>query len=135
MRYWLLLACGAGLGLAVVGCSSDKRTLEATGKVTYNGKDMPDGDILFVPDDKSLGAEAGKIKDGRYSVKVRPGKYRVEIRAVRTGTKSVPSAAGPGATELEMVDYVPEENNTKSNLTAEVSSGKTTFDFDIKGPQ
>jgi hypothetical protein len=134
MRYWLLVPCWAVLVLAV-GCSSDKRSVEATGKVTYNSEAMPKGDITFIPEDKSVAPEAGVIKDGTYKVKVQPGKYRVEIRAVRPTGKQIPSAARPGETEPEVADYVPEEYNTNSSLTADVSSAKTTFDFDVKGPK
>jgi len=134
MRYWLLLACGAGLCLSL-GCSNDKRSLEATGNVTYNGNAMSDGEITFIPDDKAVAPEGGKIKDGKYSVKVQPGKYRVEIRANRPTGEKRESAAGPGQTEEVTAPYVPDEYNSKSTLTADVSSGKTKFDFELKGPK
>jgi hypothetical protein len=134
MRHWLLVPCWAGLALAV-GCSSDKRSLQANGKVTYNGTAILKGDITFIPEEKSVAPEAGAIKEGTYSVKLQPGKYRVEIRAVRPTGKKVESATVPGQKEDEVADYIPEEYNTKSRLTADVSSAKTTFDFDLKGPK
>jgi hypothetical protein len=134
MRYWLLAPCWVVLALAV-GCSSEKRSLEVTGKATYNGEAMPNGDIMFIPEDKKVAPEAGVIKDGTYKIKLQPGKYRVEIRAVRPTGKQIPSAAGPGETVPEVADYIPEEYNTNSKLTADANAAKTTFDFDLKGPK
>ncbi len=132
MHHRLLLLGWTGLVVAVAGCSSSGTPLrQVTGKVTWNGNPLPAGDIVFIPEDKSFGAEAGKIKDGQYSLQARSGKNRVEIRASRpVPGKFRPSAAGDGKMQPVIEDYIPPEYNTGSTLTAEVASGKTTFDFD-----
>jgi hypothetical protein len=90
----------------------------------------PDGDITFVPEDKTLPREGAKIKDGKYELKAKEGKYRVEIRA----TREVPGRKGPMG-EPAIEEYIPGMYNSNSSLTAEVASGKTTHDFPLKtGP-
>lgn len=114
--------------LAVAGCGKGgpgKR--DVTGTVKLDGKEVPEGDIIFLPEDKTVGAEAGKIKDGKYSLKARDGKNKVEIRA----TRLVPGKKGPmGEDAIE--DYIPEKYNIKTELSAEVSSGQTEHNFDLK---
>lgn len=113
--------------LAVAGCGEPgPKKYDVTGTVTYDGQPLPQGDIVFHPEDKSVGPEGGKIKDGKYALKVREGKNRVEIRA----TRPVPGKKGPmGEDAIE--DYIPKQYNEKSKLTAEVGSGKTEHEFTL----
>ena len=131
MRHSLLAICGAGLLLAVPGCGGSEGNFhQVEGSVTWDGVPLPTGDIVFFPEEKEFGPDAGKIKDGKYNVKVREGKKRVEIRAVRP----VPGKKGPmGEDAIE--DYIPEEYNAKTTLTAEVAKGKTHFDFPLTTKQ
>src|SRR5262249_36864381 len=81
-----------GLLAVLSGCGSGKH--EVTGAVSYDGADVPEGDIIFMPENKSVAPEGGKIKDGKYAVTVQNGKYRVEIRASKPTGKQGPM--GPG---------------------------------------
>lgn len=121
------LVLGAALSLPLLaGCGGEPPTYAVTGAVTYNGTAVAEGDITLVPEDRSLGSEGGKIKDGTYSVKARAGKKRVEIRAARVVKQ------GPMGPVYE--DYIPTEFNAQSKLTADVKSdGKNEFDFHLKG--
>src|SRR5262245_31600177 len=121
MRNGCLVACVMGLGLAIAGCGTKTNKLEVTGKVTFDDKDVPDGEIKFIPENKDLAAEGGKIKDGKYAVKVNSGKYRVEIRA----TREVPGKKDPMGTGPLIDEYIPERYNAKSDLSADVGEGKT----------
>ena len=99
---WLL----AGL-LAVSGCS--KGLHEVTGTVKFDGKPVPEGDIIFIPDDKAQGPEAGKIKDGKYTVHAKPGPSHVKI----TANREVPGEKGPMG-EPKREDYVPKKYNEET---------------------
>jgi len=127
MRSWFAVALLAAL-FATAGCDSEKgpKKIAVSGTVKFDGQPMPDGDIMFTPDDKSVGPEGGKIKDGKYSFKVREGKNKVQIFA----TREVPGKKGPMG-EQAVEQYVPEKYNNQTTLSAEVASGKTEHNFDL----
>jgi hypothetical protein len=127
MRTCLLIACCAILG-AVSGCGdSGPRKFEVSGKVAWEDKPLPEGDIMFVPESPDVAREAGKIKDGAYHLKAPAGKYKVEIRA----TREVPGKKGPMG-EPAIEDYIPEKYNAKTTLGADVGPGKQQFEFSLK---
>jgi hypothetical protein len=130
------LALSAGLILTLAGCSGGASVIEVGGTVTLNGKELPEGDIVFVPTDSKLGGEGGKIKDGKYRLKAKPGKNKVEIRATReVPGKTMPSAAGPGAPPEPLREsIIPTKYNDQTTLEADVGPGKSTFNFDLKTP-
>jgi hypothetical protein len=126
-RLFWLLCVFVGL-LAVYGCSPTGGLQEVTGNVTFDDKPIPEGDILFVPDDKALGAEAGKIKDGKYTVKAKPGPSHVKIMA----SHEVPGKKGPMGEDPAIEPYIPKKYNDETELTADVGKGKDHFDFKLK---
>lgn len=130
MRSWFGVGLLAAMAGALAGCGGEKgpKKYDVTGTVKFDGKEVADGDITFTSDDKSVGGEAGKIKDGKYTVKAREGKNKVEITAYRV----VPGKKGPMGTEDVLEPYIPEKYNTKTELSVEVGSGKTDHPFDLK---
>lgn len=137
-RYWVApLVAALGLALLVApGCGPGSGgRLPVQGAVTLDGEPVDEGVIVFLP---AGGADAanragGPIKAGRYAIPARqgllPGKYRVEIRwNQKTGRQiSVPGDAPNMMDETRQV--VPARYNTRSELTADVMSGSTAFDF------
>lgn len=117
----------AGLFAVVSGCGpSGPKMLDVTGTVKYDGKDVTEGDIAFYPADKNVGPEGGKIKDGKYTMKVKEGKNTVKITAIHT----VPGKKGPMG-EDAVEQYIPDKYNEKTTLTADVAAGKTEHNFDM----
>jgi len=128
MRNGFLAGCLVALVLALAGCGeSEPRRYEVHGKITWEDKTIPEGDIFFVPENPELRTEAGKIKDGVYRFKANPGKNKVEVWA----TRPVPGKKDPMGKQLKE-GYIPDQYNKTSTLTAEVAPGKTTFDFSLK---
>jgi len=129
MRTSFMAAGFAGLLMLVaIGCGdSGPKQLDVSGSVTYDGTDVSSGEIFFTSDDKSIGAVEAKIKDGKYTTKLREGKHKVEIRASRV----VPGKKGPMGTEDLLEAYIPKKYNDQSTLTVEVGAGKTTHDFKL----
>ena len=129
MSRWLVVLCLPALSIAAVsGCgSSGPKMYEVSGTVTFDDKPIPAGDIKFVPEASSQGAEAGKIVDGKYHLKVKGGMNKVEIRAVRPSGKKDPMGTGGELPE----DYIPERYNLKTTLSADVGEGKTEFPFPL----
>lgn len=103
-----------------------------SGSVTFDKDPLPEGDILFTPVADSEPPEGGKIKEGRFQLRVREGSYKVAI----TASKLMPLPPGEtGAMgEKEMPrSYIPERYNTKTELTAEVTrSGTPQLKFDLR---
>src|SRR5262245_20090346 len=84
--------------LLLVGCSSSPKTAMVRGKVTYQGKAVPNGTILFKP--ASGPSATGELeKDGSYTLTTFrkgdgavPGKYTVVIVAMQDTREALPEA-------------------------------------------
>jgi hypothetical protein len=114
---WWTLSLGLVL-LGILGCGSSG-THTVSGEVTFEGAPVPEGDIIFEPLDKKAAADAGKIKDGRYSLSVKPGKHRVLIRASKLMKLPRGKKGALGETEIHQ-QYIPARYNEKTELTADV---------------
>jgi hypothetical protein len=122
---------------AVVGCSgkyTGTKRYPLSGKVAYGGQPVDQGTISFLPAGEGQRVSGGPITDGAYAVPeelgANAGTYRVEVRwHKKTGKMYKDRDSG------EMYDVrkegLPDKYHAKSELTAEVSAGRTTFDFDL----
>jgi hypothetical protein len=119
----------AGLVAAVaLGCGRSE-TVEVTGEVRFDGQPVPDGDILFFPQDGHPVPEPGKIEAGRYRLQAKPGSKKVQIRASKVPPGAVSKAGEPPIAE----NYIPSRYNSETTLTAEVTAGKVNeLNFDLK---
>ena len=121
---------GVTLGLALVlGCGpSGPTTYTVTGRVTFDGQPVEEGEIIFRAADGASGSWEARIVGGSYSMEVTPGEKRVEITARRKVEGASPAASGEPALSFE--SFIPERYNEKSELTANVTpSGPNTFNF------
>lgn len=124
--------------LSLTGCGSEPayegpKRIPLSGKVTFDGVPLNGGTISFIGVGKGNPA-GGQIMAGTYSIPeeqgANAGAYRVEIRWSKpTGEKVKDTDTG------EMIDVfkeaVPAKFNVQSELKAEVSADKKTFDFDL----
>lgn len=118
----------------IAGCGSgDGNTMVVEGTVTANGEPVKSGHIDFIPTD-GLGQTTGaEIKDGKYSAKVPPGPKRVNVTADKVVGQKKVYPNDPNSTVVDdIVQYIPERYNAKSELTYEVMKGKNTKDFELK---
>lgn len=115
--------------LVVLGCAgSEKPKYAVRGTVTFDGVQVEDGDILFIPAQRDSAAEGGRIEDGTFEFLATAGPKRVEIRAAKLD----PKLKNPRG-EPTPVDYIPAKFNSQSTLNAEVTaSGANQFSFDLK---
>ncbi len=125
-----------------VGCGpSGPATSEISGKVSYGGKPIEDGDITFQPDEGSKGfTSSGKILNGDYKLSgetgLVPGTYIVKINALREskvvggGPDMPPETVGMVRKE----QYLPAKFNTKSTIEKlQVEEGKKVEkNYDLK---
>lgn len=122
-----LFACWSIVVLAGCG-SSGPGTVSVTGQVTFDGRPLRSGEIIFRAEGSP--SHAGKILDGRYSLDSTAGPKRVEITAVGTPTTS--AAAGSGEPEIEFDVQLPPRYHSRSELTATVTEhSPNEFDFDL----
>ena len=126
------MSVAAVLLLGVLGCGGGIETYSVSGAVTMDGQPVEEGDIIFEASDGSIGSDAGKIIDGKYSLEVKPGRKKVVIRSQRkVPGKSIEGAMGEKLDETE--EAIPARYNESTELTAEVgSSSDNTFDFPLR---
>jgi hypothetical protein len=118
--------------LLLPACGSGPRKVPVSGTVSFDGKPVADGDIIFEDVDPKLGPDAGKIKDGKFAFTAKAGQKKVKIQASRLEKLPEGKKGAMGETEMP-VDYIPEHYNSKTELKEEVkSSGTNTFTFDLK---
>lgn len=122
------------------GSADDLDRQNVYGNVTLDGAPLAKGIISFDPAEGSPGtvSAGGVVTDGSYNIDrahgLTPGKYRVSIKSAGHDDGIDPTAA-PGAPpprKKAAKDPIPAEYNTQSTLTAEVGSGATKVDFDLK---
>jgi len=121
--------CLAAIGVLAMlqGCgSSGPRVLDVKGTVQYDGKPVAEGDITFLPENEAIGGEGGKIKDGKYAMKVKEGKNKVRI----TASQVVPGKKGPMGEDW-VEQFMPAKYNDSTTLSADVATGKTQHDFNL----
>ena len=119
----VLFACGPGR----------PETAEVVGRVTFKGQPVPQGRILFWPP-KGRPAMAEIGSNGRYELTTFDdadgamlGEHRVTIKATKTHFPNG-NASKPVVEWLVPQRY---ENIDKTPLTATVTAGKNTIDFDL----
>jgi hypothetical protein len=134
------LCCSGLLAMTMLGCGGGAPAYKDTrfplsGKVTVGGAPVEGGTITFQVQGENQRPSGGQILAGEYAIPkdqgANAGTYRVEIRWPKpTGKQRKDEDTG------EMVDIVkesiPARYNEASELKAEVSADKTTFDFDLK---
>lgn len=133
MRSLVLLMFIVG-GTALSGCqgSSAPPRFEVFGSVQYDGQMIPEGDIVFMPEDGKGRPDGGKIIDGKFRFSVTAGKKKAEVRASRENPdKLVDSMMEPGKKVPSREDYIPDRYNTNSELKLEVASGENAIDFEL----
>jgi hypothetical protein len=135
----LLLGLAAPIGLAVLaGCGGGGKgppRVAVSGKVTFQGKAVADGQIRFVPKPGTKApVTVEAIKNGTYDTSpsggVPVGEHRVEILAF---DPNQPAPQGPG--EPPRKQLLPPKYNTKTQLELKVEAGAKpiTKDFEL-GP-
>ncbi|HOM16012.1 MAG TPA: hypothetical protein PK777_06925 [Thermoguttaceae bacterium] len=117
----LVLVCGCGSGLVTV-----------EGQVTWEGKPVEEGNIVFEPADGQGPSAGGKIQNGQYRLAgpsaLQPGDKIVRITATRKTGKKVeagPPVAPPGTLVDEIESFIPAEYNAQSKLRCTIPPGRS----------
>jgi hypothetical protein len=96
-RLIVLLVPLACIGLAASGCTGGAGSSECEGTVTFKGKPLPAGSVVFEPEQGGTGGAASGISsDGKYHcVGLKPGKMKVYITPPPKGSAPM-GPGGPG---------------------------------------
>lgn len=125
------------------GCGPRSDRLEVTGNVTLDGVPLDSGSIRFTSvGTEKLVASGTTIKNGEFRVPqekgLLPGTYLVEISSPDTSAPLVshPTAPGEPALPPTAPERIPEQYNSKSKQTVEVTTdGENHFEFPINTRQ
>lgn len=125
LRPVFILLCLALLNVSCGRKAGEKITVQGT--VTWDGKPLPSGSIVFDPEDGKGVPTQGGITDGQYMFAAPPGPKIVRIQAVRETDET--GEYGEPVSE----SYIPARYNSKSTLKANVTEGgENTFSFDLE---
>ncbi len=111
-----------------MGCSSGERRYQLTGKVTYKGKPVPEGYIIFEPN-AAKGNKGGpgqcKIIDGVYDTRLDAGTGTLGGPHLITITGFDKKVTGATAREVALpkslfTDYKLEQDLPKKNSTLDI---------------
>jgi hypothetical protein len=109
------------------------RTVSVAGTVTFDGRPVAEGDIVFRSTNPGEHAYAGKIIEGQFSFDATPGQKNVEITATRV-VEGKFVEDNPGEKTPVRESYIPAKYNTNSELRAEIpDSGTTDLKFELTG--
>ena len=129
----------AVLAVGAAGCGGDGPKTKVTGSVTYNGKAVEDGYIVFRPADGKGSEAGGPIVGGNYTLSVPEGPKTVFITssggpAVQSRPmsseeasklKTEPAKKGAG-------DVVIDPNAKGNNAKVDVKGAEQSLDFALK---
>lgn len=124
----LFAGCSGGAGAGPV-------LYDVSGNVALDGKPVSSGEILFRATDGKQQTAAGKIVDGKYSLRSEAGAKRVEISSMQKVEGKMAASGTPGepSTTPLVEEAIPARYNSDSSLTETVKSdGKNQFDFKLK---
>ena len=122
----------AVLAAALSGCSS-QATVKGT--VRFDGQPVENGGITFIPAGAGGQKAGAEIRNGTYEIPrdraPAPGRYKVEITWNKRTGKQVTVPGDPGNKIDETQQAIPAKYNRETTLTAELTSGSNTKDFDL----
>jgi hypothetical protein len=136
---YLHLAFSLGVFL-IAGCTAGdgKPRVALEGRVTLNGKEIPNGLVSLIPSDPTGETAVAMIENGKYVIDSTagptPGKYKVLVESQQPTGRKVRDADNPGAKVDELREIVPAKYNVQSTLEIEIGPGSgQTIDLALKG--
>lgn len=124
----------------ILGCAAgDPHNRQAVkGKVTYDGKVIPSGNIEFVPAEGQKVNGITEISNSEFSISkdkgLSPGKYTVRVQGFDGPVPQLKPGEDPGSANLKMPkSMVPEKYNSASQETVTIVAGKVNeITIDLK---
>ncbi|MDB5341208.1 MAG: signal peptide-containing protein [Planctomycetaceae bacterium] len=133
LRPFSLVYSLAIVACLLAGCGSDgPPKYQVSGEVTFDGKPVEEGQIIFTPTEAGVGPDAGIIKGGKFSFLSKEGDKKVSIEATREVPGKTTSDFKGGQVPL-VESYIPARYNKQTKLEATVSdvAADNKFEFDL----
>ena len=115
----VLLAAGCGGGGVELG--------DVSGRVTLDGKPLPNALVRFQPEKGGRSAQGITDADGRYKLN-----YSARDTGALAGKSKVLITTGSLEDSSRRSEKVPKKYNDETELTAEVTSGDNAINFDLR---
>jgi hypothetical protein len=119
------------LALAV-GCGDSSGRQKVSGEVTFQGKQVDQGSIEFLPGPGVASHAGAVIENGRYTIPadkgLLPGLYAVKISWPERQVRPDEAPGVPAGSR----DLIPPKYNSKTTLTREVHQGANVIDFHLE---
>lgn len=121
----------ATIGLAAIGCSGSTGTV--SGQVTYQGKPLPVGTVVFFGSGEGSPQATAIIADGKYQATDVP-LGAVDITVSTPEPRTTPDPLAPAGTPQVEVIPIPKkyENKSASGLKLTVTGGSQTYDITLE---
>jgi hypothetical protein len=135
MRYisYVVLSLGIATLSGCGGVDDVPEMVTVTGTVTFDGKPLPTGEIIFRPADGKGRVDAASIKDGQYTLECTLGGKAVTITALREVAGVAVQELETGEIGGEVEQYIPETYNDRTMLRAEVTAtGDNVFNHTLE---
>ena len=136
---WRLIAVILLAGLA--GGCGEASTGSVSGKVTFKGEPVVDGDVTFFQPSSGRTSQAALDSEGNYSLNLSQGALPTgEFKVTVTPSVSYIEVDGPNGKDLKEVikgeKSIPKiyQGRKSTRLSATLTGGEDTFDFDLKWP-
>jgi hypothetical protein len=125
-----------GVSIGIVGCGDADGRLPIGGNVSWEGRPLEKGSIVFVPTSGHRGPKVGaQIIAGQYQIDRErgptEGMYRVEVRSDTGEHPHSPTDARPRAAPAKSQITISPEFNSESRLTVAISADQTQFNFEL----
>lgn len=134
MARYRLFAFGFGMVavcLLSLGCGNGETPkYTVSGTVSFDGKPVEEGSIVFMNQDAAGQHALGAIQAGAFQVEIQNGSYRVKIESYRnTGKWAINLEEGKHEVRAQ---YIPKKYNEETTLTHEVQGAEDGVAFDLK---
>jgi hypothetical protein len=130
-----IIVSQAVLGVVLLtGCEAKFPTAPVSGVVTYKGKPVTHGKVVFFHETAPV-AGGGTIElDGRYELTAPVGNCRIAIQSRQVPPKDLPKEKMNPGYFLGLKSEIPNryEDHMRNGLTFTVKDGQNTADWDLK---
>ena len=125
--------------IALVGCggaTASRTTIGVKGKVTFDGKPLPEGVIQFEPKDGKGAPASAKIFEGSYEGRIEPGVKIVRINYPKVVRQEpvYPGSANSPITDVTE-EQLPTKYNSESKLEKDLTEVSGSVDFDLNSKE
>ncbi|NLY00336.1 MAG: hypothetical protein GXY83_29925 [Rhodopirellula sp.] len=134
-KKWSLVLVAAVGACCVAGCGDGGVPAAVSGSVSFAGTPVENGSIRFDAIGETVSdPAAAKIEGGKYQIPttagLQAGSYRVIVSATQVVGKKTDPETGTEVDEVKQL--IPEKYSQGEGLTAELSPGENTKDFDLQ---